>query len=102
QVQPSTLDNIRRFVTEWNQDPVSQTNSLLIVGTQVSILNGVNVIPLSLPVEESLITYDDIPLFEDSKILAPVIENPNQIDHPGESEKDYFRQIRNDLLIQSN
>ncbi|CAG8849334.1 45630_t:CDS:1, partial [Gigaspora margarita] len=102
QVQPSTLNNIRRFVTEWNQDPVSQTSGLLIVGTQVSISNGVNVIPLSLPVEESVVTYDDIPLFEDSEILAHVTENPNQIDPPVDSEKDYFYQIRNDLFARSN
>ncbi|CAG8853258.1 4883_t:CDS:1, partial [Gigaspora margarita] len=55
-----------------------------------------------LPVEELLVTYDDILLFEDIEILAPVIENPNQINHPVDSEKDYFRQIRNDLLVQSN
>ncbi|CAG8856828.1 36671_t:CDS:1, partial [Gigaspora margarita] len=102
QVQPSTLNNIRRFITEWNQNPVSQTSGLFIVGTQVSISNRVNVIPLSLLVEESLVTYDDIPLFEDIEILAPVTENPNQIDHLVDSEKDYFCQIRNDLLIQSN
>ncbi|CAG8851565.1 20057_t:CDS:1, partial [Gigaspora margarita] len=70
QVQPSTLNNIRRFITEWNQDPVSQTSGLIIVGTHVSISNGVNVIPFSLPVEELLVTYVDIPLFEDIEILA--------------------------------
>ncbi|CAG8855607.1 27649_t:CDS:1, partial [Gigaspora margarita] len=102
QVQPSILNNIRRFITEWNQDLVSQTSGLVIVGTQVSISNGVNVIPLSLPIEESLVTYDDIPLFENIEILAPVTENPNQIDHPVDSEKDYFCQIRNDLLVRSN
>ncbi|CAG8855965.1 38249_t:CDS:2, partial [Gigaspora margarita] len=77
QVQPSTLNNIRRFITEWNQDPVSQTSGLIIAGTQVSISNGVNVIPLSLPVEE----------------LKPKPDR-SLVD----SEKDYFRQIRNDLL----
>ncbi|CAG8457033.1 18225_t:CDS:1, partial [Gigaspora margarita] len=131
QVQPSTLNTIRRFVTEWNQDPVSQTSNLLIMGTQVFMTSGDNTIPLSLPVEESLATYNDIPLFEDieilnnampllllteeslvtyddlslfedSEILAPVTENPNQIDHSVDSEKDYFCQIRNDLLVQSN
>ncbi|CAG8855049.1 7488_t:CDS:1, partial [Gigaspora margarita] len=61
-----------------------------------------NIIPLSLPIEESLVTYDDIPLFEDIETLAPVTGNPNQIDHPVDSEKDYFRQIRNDLLVQSS
>ncbi|CAG8845588.1 41503_t:CDS:1, partial [Gigaspora margarita] len=102
QVQPSILNNIRRFITEWNQDAVSQTSGLVIVGTQVFLLDGVNVIPLSLPVETSLVTYDDIPLFEDIEILAPVTGNPNQINHPVDSEKDYFRQIRNDLLVRSN
>ncbi|CAG8852951.1 9457_t:CDS:1, partial [Gigaspora margarita] len=114
-----------------NQDPVSQTSNLLIIGTQVFITNGENAIPLSLPVEESLVAYDDIPLvedieildsaiplsllveeslvpcddillFKDIEILAPVTENPNQIDHPVDSEKDYFCQIRNDLLFRSN
>ncbi|CAG8854951.1 13319_t:CDS:1, partial [Gigaspora margarita] len=100
--QPSTLNNIRRFITEWNQDPVSQTSGLLIVGTQVSILDGVNVISLSLLEEESLVTYNDIPPFEDSEILAPVTENPNQINRPVDSEKDYVRQIRNDLFLRSD
>ncbi|CAG8855220.1 32923_t:CDS:1, partial [Gigaspora margarita] len=102
QAQLSTLNNIRRFVAEWNQDPVSQTSNLLIIGTQVFMTNGDNIIPLSLLVEESLVTYDDIPLFEDIEILAPITENPNQIDHPVDSEKDYFRQIKNDLLARSN
>ncbi|CAG8847648.1 33521_t:CDS:1, partial [Gigaspora margarita] len=61
-----------------------------------------NAIPLSLPTEESLVAYNDISLFEDIEILAPVTGNPNQIDRPVDSEKDYFRQIRNDLLVQSN
>ncbi|CAG8853169.1 44129_t:CDS:1, partial [Gigaspora margarita] len=87
QVQPSTLDNIRRFVTEWNQDPVSQTSNLLIMGTQVFITNGDNAILLSLPTEESLVAYDDIPLFEDIEIFALVTKNPNQIDHPVDSER---------------
>ncbi|CAG8857487.1 10415_t:CDS:2, partial [Gigaspora margarita] len=78
QVQPSTLNNIRRFVTEWNQDPVSQT------------------------IEELLVPCDNILLFEDIEILAHVTENPNQIDHSVDSEKDYFHQIRNDLLARSN
>ncbi|CAG8854657.1 14227_t:CDS:1, partial [Gigaspora margarita] len=61
-----------------------------------------NAIPLSLPVEELLVPCDDILLFEDIETLAPVTENPNQMDHPVDSEKDYFHQIRNDLLVQSN
>ncbi|CAG8820809.1 17285_t:CDS:1, partial [Gigaspora margarita] len=81
QVQPSTLNNIRRFVTEWNQDPVSQTSNLIIMGTQVYRTNRDNVIPLSLLVEESLVPCDDILLFEDIEILAHITENPNQIDH---------------------
>ncbi|CAG8846701.1 2642_t:CDS:1, partial [Gigaspora margarita] len=102
QIQPSTLNNIRRFVTEWNQDLVSQTSNLLIMGTQVFMTNGDNTIPFLLPTEESLVAYDNILLFEDIEIFAPVTGNPNQIDHPVDSEKDYFRQIRNDLLVQSN
>ncbi|CAG8853595.1 44955_t:CDS:1, partial [Gigaspora margarita] len=98
QVQPSTLNNIRRFITEWNQDPVSQTSNLLIMGTQVFMTTGDNIIPLSLPVEESLATYDNISLFEDVETLAPVTENPKQIDNPVDSEKEYSRRIRNDLL----
>ncbi|CAG8856980.1 24929_t:CDS:1, partial [Gigaspora margarita] len=31
QVQSSTLNNIRRFITKWNQDPISQTSNLLIM-----------------------------------------------------------------------
>ncbi|CAG8856068.1 18686_t:CDS:1, partial [Gigaspora margarita] len=77
QVQPSTLNNIRRFISEWNQDLVSQTSNLLIMGTQVFMTNGDNAIPLLLPIEESLVAYNDIPLFEDIEILAPVTENPN-------------------------
>ncbi|CAG8855858.1 21421_t:CDS:1, partial [Gigaspora margarita] len=57
-----------------------------------------NVMLLQPPVEESLVPCDDILLFEDIEISAPVTENPNQIDHPIDSEKDYVRQIRNDLL----
>ncbi|CAG8854956.1 39651_t:CDS:1, partial [Gigaspora margarita] len=131
QIQQSTLNTIRRFVTEWNQDPVSQASNLLIMGTQVFMTNGENAIPLLLPVEESLDTYDDISLvedveipdsaiplslpieeslapcddillFEDIEILAHITENPNQIDHPVDSEKDYFHQIRDDLLARSN
>ncbi|CAG8850859.1 6094_t:CDS:1, partial [Gigaspora margarita] len=102
QVQLSTLHNIRRFVTKWNQDPVSQTSNLIIMGTQVFMTNGDNVIPLSLPIEELLVPCDDISLFEDIEILAPVTESPNQIDHLVDSEKDYFCQIRNNLLVQSN
>ncbi|CAG8854255.1 29070_t:CDS:2, partial [Gigaspora margarita] len=108
-----------------------QTSNLLIRGTQAFMINRDNAIPLSLPVEELLVVYDDIPLFEDIEILdnaislslpveeslvpcddiflfedieilAPVTENPNQMDHPVDSEKDYFRQIRNDLLVRSN
>ncbi|CAG8856630.1 28126_t:CDS:1, partial [Gigaspora margarita] len=102
QVQPSTLNNIRRFIAEWNQDPVLQISNLLIMGSHVFMTNGDNVIPLSLLVEESLVTYDDIPLFEDIEISASVTENPNQINHPVDSEKDHVRQIRNDLLVRSN
>ncbi|CAG8855019.1 21850_t:CDS:1, partial [Gigaspora margarita] len=82
--------------------PVSQTSNLLIMGTQVFMTNGDNAIPLSLPTEESLVAYDDIPLFEDIEIFAPVTENPKQIDNPVDSEKDCFRRIRNDLLVRSN
>ncbi|CAG8857644.1 38352_t:CDS:1, partial [Gigaspora margarita] len=64
-----------------NQDPVSQTSNLIIIGTQVYRTNGDNVIPLSLLVKESLVPCDDILLFEDIEILAHVTENPNQIDH---------------------
>ncbi|CAG8856343.1 10198_t:CDS:1, partial [Gigaspora margarita] len=102
QVQLSALHNIRRFITEWNQDLVSQTSNLLIMGTQVFMTNGDNAIPLSLPTEESLVAYDDIPLYEDIEIFASVTENPNQMDHPVDSEKDYVHQIRNDLLVQFN
>ncbi|CAG8855826.1 36360_t:CDS:1, partial [Gigaspora margarita] len=69
----------------------SQTSNLLIMGTQVFMTNGDNAIPLLLPTEESLVAYDDIPLFEDIEIFAPVAENPKQIDNLVDSEKDYFR-----------
>ncbi|CAG8852968.1 42729_t:CDS:2, partial [Gigaspora margarita] len=81
---------------------IQQTSNLLIMGTQVFMTNRDNAIPLSLPTEESLVAYNDIPLFEDIEIFAPVTENPNQIDHPVDSEKDYFCQIRNNLLVRSN
>ncbi|CAG8853175.1 6092_t:CDS:1, partial [Gigaspora margarita] len=130
QVQPSTLNNIRRFITEWNQDPVSQTHDLIITKDQFYTINRYdipyqlpteellppigdislrkdnevfdNVIPLSLPEEESLVTHDDISLLKDTEILAPVTENLKQIDNSVDSEKDYSCRIRNDLLVRSN
>ncbi|CAG8856925.1 18450_t:CDS:2, partial [Gigaspora margarita] len=128
QVQPSTLNNIRRFITEWNQDPVSQTGGLVIMGTQVFMTNGGNTIPLLLPVEES---YDDIPLvedieilnsaiplslqveeslvpcndillFEDIEILAPVTENPNRIDHPNPLTTQEWKNQANEIATLLN
>ncbi|CAG8466955.1 11628_t:CDS:2 [Gigaspora margarita] len=121
QVQLSTLNTIRRFVTEWNQDPVSQTSSLMIIGNQVFITSrDNNIVPLQLPIEEppilfedndmplqlstkeSLVPFGDIPLPKDFETFTPVTENPEQIDNSIDPKKNRVDQIRNDLLVRSN
>ncbi|CAG8854520.1 19111_t:CDS:1, partial [Gigaspora margarita] len=110
--QEQLQDAINKLIALWNQD------SLLVEGLLTLAENSItlpqlpnegllvpvedNAIPLLLPVEESLAVYDDISLFENTETLAPVTENPNQIDHLEDSEKDCVRQIRNDLLVRSN
>ena len=89
QVQPSTLDNIRRFITEWNQDPISQTHDLIIAKNQFYTINR-NDIPSQLPIE-------DTSLSEDIEILTPVTENLTQVNYPEDPEKDDVSQIRDDL-----
>ncbi|CAG8853179.1 33813_t:CDS:1, partial [Gigaspora margarita] len=91
------LDAINRLVTLWTQDLVSQTHDLIITKDQFYTINRYD-IPYQLPIEELLPPMGDILLPEDIETPTPVTEKLNQIDHPEESEKDYFRQIRNDLL----
>ncbi|CAG8854599.1 19712_t:CDS:1, partial [Gigaspora margarita] len=110
--QEQLQDAINRLVALWNQNPLLVEELLTLAENSVTLLQPPNeellvpvednVMLLQLPVEESSVPCNDILLFEDSEISAPVTENPNQIDHPVDSEKDYLRQIRNDLLVQSN
>ena len=39
QMQPETLDALNKFITRWNEDPISLNATLLITGNQFSIIN---------------------------------------------------------------
>ncbi|CAG8854933.1 31315_t:CDS:1, partial [Gigaspora margarita] len=97
--QEQLQDAINRLIVLWNQNPLSQTKSLIIEGTQADIVDRVIDTPFSRTVGESL---DDTLLFENTETLTSVAENPKQIDNPVDSEKDHSRRIRNDLLDRPN
>ncbi|CAG8853782.1 31849_t:CDS:1, partial [Gigaspora margarita] len=89
QIQQEQLqDAINRLIALWNQNPLLVEGLLTLAENSITLpqlLNEGLLVPvednamlLQLPVEESC---DDIPLFEDTETLAPVTENPNQMDH---------------------
>ena len=39
QMQPETLNALNNFITQWNADSASLTNTLLISGNQFSLIN---------------------------------------------------------------
>ncbi|CAG8853543.1 11132_t:CDS:1, partial [Gigaspora margarita] len=106
--QEQLQDAINRLIALWNQNPLLVEELLTLAENSITLPQlpneGLlvpiedNTIPLLLPVGESLAAYDDISLFKNTETLAPVTENPNQIDHLEDSEKDCVRQIKNDLL----
>ncbi|CAG8808668.1 1857_t:CDS:2, partial [Gigaspora margarita] len=110
--QEQLQDAINRLIALWNQNLLLVKESLTLAENIITLPQlpneGLllptedNAIPLSLPVEKTLVPCDNILLVEDIETLAPVTENPTQIDHLEDSEKDCVRQIRNDLLVRSN
>ena len=51
QLQPQTLNALNSFINIWNQDPLATTNSLVITGNQITILNDNNVLlSLTIPI----------------------------------------------------
>ncbi|CAG8852672.1 5878_t:CDS:1, partial [Gigaspora margarita] len=96
--QEQLQDAINRLIALWNQNPLLVEELLTLAENSITLpqlpneelLVPVedNVMLLQPPVEESLVPCDDSLLFEDIEISAPVTENPNQIDHLEDSEKD--------------
>ncbi|CAG8847699.1 18509_t:CDS:1, partial [Gigaspora margarita] len=107
--QEQLQDTINRLIALWNQNlllveellTLAENSSITLLqlpNEELLVLVEDNVMLLQPSVEETLVPCDDILLFKDIEISAPVTKNPNQIDDPVDSEKDYSRRIRNDLL----
>src|SRR5437868_12834079 len=44
QLQLQTLNTLNDFLSIWNQDPLASTNSLVLIGNQIIVLNKTNVL----------------------------------------------------------
>jgi hypothetical protein len=59
QLQPRTLNALNDFLSIWNQDPLASTNSLVLTGNQITVLNETNVlVSITLPIEPEALTQD--------------------------------------------
>ena len=44
QLQPQTLNALNDFLSIWNQDLLASTNSLVLTGNQITVLNETNIL----------------------------------------------------------
>ena len=59
QLQSRTLNILNDFLSIWNQDLLVSTNSLVLTGNQITILNETNVLlSITLPIEPEALIQD--------------------------------------------
>ena len=67
-LQPQTLNALNEFFNIWNQDPLARTNSLVLTGNQVSVMNETNIfLTITIPTETETpiqTTEDESDMFE--------------------------------------
>src|SRR5437868_9818083 len=88
QLQPRTLNALNNFLSIWNQDPLASTNSLVLTGNQITVLNETNVLlSITLPIEPETLIQDLEDEQETLKNIFPNIDLDNLIPST-ESEKE--------------
>src|SRR5438105_6115278 len=75
QLQPRTLNALNDFLSIWNQDLLASSNSLVLTGNQITILNETNVLLLIiLPIEPEALIQD---LENEQETLENIFPNIN-------------------------
>lgn len=91
--QPHTLIALAELVKQWNQDPLSHHNSLVITGNSATVIDGTNILfSVQLPTESNDLNQNcpvEVDLNEDPEavneetILLPVLSEPLSNEDPG-------------------
>ena len=88
QLQPRTLNTLNDFLSIQNQDLLASTNSLVLTGNQITVLNETNVIlSIILPIEPEALIQDLENEQETLENIFPNIDLDNHISST-ESEKE--------------
>src|SRR5438132_10231885 len=75
QLQPRTLNALIDFLSIWNQDLLASTNSLVLTGNQITVLNKTNVLlSITLLIELETLIQD---LEDEQETLENIFPNIN-------------------------
>ena len=72
-LQPQTLNALNNFLSIWNQDLLASTNSLVLTGNQITVLNETNILlSITLLIEPETLIQD---LEDEQEILENIFPN---------------------------
>src|SRR5260364_424604 len=95
-LQPQTLIILAELIKYWNQDPVSQNNSLIITTNQVAITDGKEIILLlQFPLENEEQIQNNVINNDETKIISENLElepdgNPTNTNTENTNEELFF------------
>jgi len=102
-LQPQTIATLRNFFTYWNNNPLSQNNSIVITNNQVTITNETEIVlslqfPEPEPESQDVLITDETLLEIDNLIysarepdISPIIETETSI------QNEVIRRLKEDL-----
>src|SRR5437868_8230035 len=97
QLQLQTLNTLNDFFSIWNQDPLASTNSLVLTGNQITVMNETNVLlSITLLIEPEALIQDLEDEQETLENIFPNIDLDNLI-LSTESEKELTSLLQEEI-----